>query len=159
MKSMTIKTGVLTLAAACSGVVSAKSGEVITTHCYGGEVQNVATSQQYSFGIGKSYGTGRTDPVGGLFDVMLTVCMGSGGVADGKPTLWGHCEWGDKDGDKVVLRYSRSDSVTGKMEIVHRKGKFKGIRGDRDYQVTVFPVLPGARAGCDEGKLRYTLPD
>ena len=159
MKSMMINTTVLGLAAASSGVALAKPGEVTTTHCFGGEVQNVATSQQYSFGVGKAYGTVRTNPMGGLFDMMSTQCLGASGLAEGKPSLWGHCEWTDKDGDKVLLRYSRSDSLIGKMEIIHGTGKFSGIRGTRDYQVTVFPAIPGARAGCDEGKLRYALPD
>ena len=47
MKSMMIKTAVLGLAAACSGVALAKSGEVSIIQCGGGEVQNVATSTRH----------------------------------------------------------------------------------------------------------------
>ena len=159
MKSMMIKTAVLGLAAACSGVALAKSGEVSIIQCGGGEVQNVATSTRHSFGTYKTYGTVRTSPAGGLFDMMSTQCMGASRSVEGTPSVWGHCEWVDKDGDKVLLHFSRSEGRAGKFEVVHGTGKFSGIRGTRDYQITPFPAIPGARAVCDEGKLRYTLPD
>ena len=159
MKSMMIKTAVLTLAAACSGVAWAKSGEVTVTQCNGGEVQTVATSPQYTFGTGRTFSTVRTNPAGSLFDMMSGQCQGAYSLIEGKPSAWGHCEWTDKDGDKVLLRFSRFEGLAGKFEVIHGTGKFSGLHGTRDYQIIPFPAIPGARAVCDEGMLRYTLPD
>lgn len=159
MKSIMIKTTLLGLAAAYSGMALAKSGEVAITQCGGAEVQTVATDAQHSFSTARSYGTVRTNPVGGLFDMMSGQCLGAYSSVDGKPSGWGHCEWTDKDGDKVLLRFFRSEGLSGKFDVLHGTGKFSGIRGTREYQVTQFPAIPGARAVCDEGILRYTLPN
>jgi hypothetical protein len=159
MKSIMIKTTLLGLAAACSGLALAKSGEVSIIQCGGGEVQTVATSPQHSFGTYKSYGTVRTNPAGGLFDMMSSQCQGASRSLEGKPSVWGHCEWADKDGDKILLHFFRSEGLAGKFEVIHGTGKFSGIRGTRDYQIVPFPAIPGARAVCDEGVLRYTLPN
>lgn len=159
MKLATIRVVLLSIAAAGSGVALAKSGEVAITQCGGGEVQTVATSPQHTFGSARTFGTVRTNPSGGLFDMMSAQCQGAYSSVDGKPSAWGHCEWTDKDGDKVLLRFSRSDGLAGKFEVIHGTGKFLGIKGTRDYQIIPFPSIPGARAVCDEGKLRYTLPD
>ena len=159
MKSVIIKTAVLGLAAASTGAAFAKSDEVSILQCNGGEVQNVATTPQHSFGTYKTYGTVRTNPAGGLFDMMSAQCLGASRFVDGKPSVWGHCEWVDKDGDKVLLHFERFEGFTGKFNVIHGTGKFSGIHGTRDYQLTPFPSMPGARVVCDEGKLRYTLPD
>jgi hypothetical protein len=159
MNCMLIKTAVLSLALSCTGVALAKSGEVSILQCSGGEIQNVATTPQHSFGTYRTYGTVRTDPAGGMFDMMSTQCLGASRLVDGKPSVWGHCEWSDKDGDKVLLHFSRFEGLAGKFEVVHGTGKYSGLRGTRDYRVTPFPPTPGARVVCDEGKLRYTLPD
>jgi len=159
MNSVMIKTAVLSLVVTCTSVAFAKSGEVSIIQCSGGEVQNVATTPQHSFGMYKTYGTVRTDPAGGLFDMMSTQCMGASRLVDGKPSVWGHCEWTDKDGDKVLLHFVRLEGLSGKFTVVHGTGKYSGLRGTRDYQLTPYPPIAGARAVCDEGKLRYTLPD
>ena len=159
MNNTLMKTAVLSLAVAWTSVAFAKSGEVGITQCTGAEVQNVETAPQASFGIAKAYGTVRADPAGGLFDMMTSHCLGAARVVDGKPSVWGHCEWTDKDGDKVLLHYARSDGLTGRYTVVQGTGKYSGIIGTRDYKITPFPSVPGGRAVCDEGKLRYTLPD
>jgi hypothetical protein len=159
MNSVMIKTAVLSLALTWTGAVLAKSGEVSIIQCSGGEVQNIATDPQHSFGTYKTYGTVRTDPAGSLFDMMSTQCLGASRLVDGKPSVWGHCEWTDKEGDKVLLHFVRSEGLAGKFTVVHGTGKYSGIRGTRDYQITPFPPLAGARVVCDEGKLRYALPD
>jgi hypothetical protein len=159
MNSVEMKTLVFGLTVICSSVALAKSGEVGITQCTGAETQNVETTPQVSFGMGQAYGTVRADPAGGLFDMMTSHCLGAGRVVDGKPSVWGHCEWTDKDGDKVLLHYARSEGLTGRYTVVHGTGKYSGIAGTRDYKITPFPAVPGGRAVCDEGKLRYTLPD
>lgn len=159
MKSLLFKTVALSLAATWAGIAMAKSGEVSIIQCSGGEVQNVVNSPQHSFGTGKTYGTVRTDPAGGLFDMMTTQCMGAYVVVDGKPSAWGHCEWLDKDGDKVLLHYARSEGLAGKFNVVHGTGKYAGLSGTRDYKIIPFPAVPGIRTVCDEGKLQYTMPD
>lgn len=129
------------------------------TQCTGSEIHGIDISPQVTFNIGKGAGTVRSDPAGGVFDMMTSRCLGAARVVDGKPYVWGHCEWTDKDGDKVLLHYVRSEGLTGKYTVVHGTGKFSGIAGTRDYKIIPFPSVPGTRAVCDEGKLRYTLPD
>ena len=90
---------------------------------------------------------------------MSSECLGASRLVDGKPTVWGHCEWSDKDGDKVLLHFSRWEGLAGKFNVLHGTGKFSGLRGTRDYSITAFPSIAGARVLCDEAKLRYTLPD
>jgi len=159
MSRMMMKALVLGLTVTSSTVAVAKSGEVNIIQCTGSEMQTVETSPQVSFSLGKAWGTVRGDPAGGLFDMMTSHCLGAARVVDGKPSLWGHCEWTDKDGDKVLMHYVRSDTVAGKYTAIAGTGKYSGITGTRDYKVTPFPAVPGGRAVCDEGKLRYTLPD
>ena len=159
MNTTLMKTAVLSLAVAWTSVAFAKSGEVSIIQCAGGEVQNIATTPQHSFGTYKTIGTVRTDPVGGLFDMMSTQCLGASRFVEGKPSVWGHCEWTDKDGDKVLLHFSRSEGLAGTFTVIHGTGKYSGVRGTRDYKIIPFPPIAGARAVCDEGKLRYTLPD
>lgn len=159
MNSVMMRAVVVVLAVPCSTVVLARSGEVNITQCAGAKVQAVETSPQVSFNVGEAWGTVRAEPAGGLFDMMTTHCLGAARVVDGKPSLWGHCEWTDRDGDKVLMQYIRSDAVAGKYTAVAGTGKYSGITGTRDYKVTAFPPVAGGRAVCDEGKLRYTLPD
>jgi hypothetical protein len=159
MSGLKMKLLVLGLAATCSIAALAKSGEVYIIQCTGSEMQNVETSPQISFNVGRAWGTVRADPPGGLFDMMTSHCLGAARVVDGKPSLWGHCEWTDKDGDKVLMHYMRTDTVAGRYTVVGGTGKYSGVAGTRDYKVTPFPAVPGGRAVCDEGKLRYTLPD
>jgi hypothetical protein len=149
----------LSLTAACSTAATAKSGEQDIIQCTGSDIQTVETSPQILFNVGRAWGTVRTQPAGGLFDMMTSHCLGAARVVDGKPSLWGHCEWTDKDGDKVLMHYVRSDPVAGQYTVVAGTGKYSGISGTRDYKITPFPAVPGGRAVCDEGKLRYTLPD
>ena len=159
MYSVMTRTLALGLAVTCSSAALAKSGEVNITQCTGSQVHSVETTAQVSFNVGEAWGTVRGDPAGGLFDMMTSHCLGAARVVDGKPSLWGHCEWTDKDGDKVLMQYVRSDPVNGRYTVVHGTGKYSGVTGTRDYKITAFPAVPGGRAVCDEGKLRYTLPD
>jgi hypothetical protein len=159
MNSVTTKALVLGLAAISTSAALAKSGEVNITQCTGSQVHSVDTGPQISFNVGEAWGTVRADPTGGLFDMMTSHCLGAARVVDGKPSLWGHCEWTDKDGDKVLMHYVRSDPVNGRYTVVQGTGKYSGISGTRDYKITAFPAVPGGRAVCDEGKLRYTSPD
>jgi hypothetical protein len=94
-----------------------------------------------------------------MFDMMTGQCLGASRLADGKPSVWGHCEWTDKNGDKVLLHFARAEGLSGNFHVIQGTGRYKGITGDRDYQVTPFPAITGGRAVCDKGKLRYTLPD
>lgn len=159
MKSM-MKTAVLTLTAACSGLAWAKSGEVMITQCGGGDLHTVATDSQHTFGSVRALTTVRSNPPGSLFDMMSGQCLVTFSSVKGKPSAWGHCEWTDKDGDKVLFRVSRADdAIAGKADAIHGTGKFSGIKGTRDYRLIPFPTIPGARTVCDEGMLRYTLPD
>ena len=159
MNNTLMKTAVLSLAIAWTSVAFAKSGEVSIIQCGGGEGQIIATDPQHSFGTYRAYTTVRTDPAGGMFDMMSGQCLGASRLIDGKPSVWGHCEWTDKDGDKVMLHFLRSEGLAGKFDVVHGTGKYSGIRGSRDYRITPFPPITGGRVVCDEGKLRYTLPD
>jgi hypothetical protein len=159
MRSVTIKAVVLCLTIASTPLAMAKSGEVGIIQCGGGQVRSIASSPQHSFTTYEAYTTVRANPSGGLFDMMSGQCLGAGRLVDSKPSVWGHCEWTDRDGDKVLLHFVRSEGLLGKFTVVHGTGKYSGIRGTRDYQVTPFPAILGGRAVCDEGKLRYTLPD
>ncbi|MFO1320341.1 MAG: hypothetical protein U1F52_12040 [Burkholderiales bacterium] len=138
---------------------AARSGEVNVISCGGAELQTVETSSSLSFSMGSGWGTIRTEPPGNLFDRMTNHCLGAARVVEGKPSLWGHCEWTDKDGDKVLLNYARSDSVGGKYTALAGTGKFSGITATRDYKVIPFPAVPGGRGFCDEGVLRYSIRD
>jgi hypothetical protein len=89
MNSMAVKTAVLALVSACSGAAFAKSGEVTITQCGGGDVQTIATSPQYTFGTGRGFSTVRTNPEGGLFDMMAAQCQGAYSSVAGKPSAWG----------------------------------------------------------------------
>ena len=91
--------------------------------------------------------------------MMSSHCLGASRMVEGKPSVWGHCEWTDKDGDKVLMHYQRSESLSGRYTVVQGTGKYAGITGTRDYKIIPFPPIPGGRAVCDEGTLRYTLPD
>jgi hypothetical protein len=159
MNSVMMKAVVLALAVSCTSGALAKSGEVSVIHCVAGQVQNTATTPAHSFGIYNVYGTVRTDAAGGLFDLMSSECLGASRFVDGKPSVWGHCEWTDKDGDKVLLHFSRLEGLAGTFNVLHGTGKYSGLRGTRNYLATPFPSIAGARVVCDEGKLRYTLPD
>ncbi len=75
--------------------------------------------------------------------MMSSHCLGAARAVDRKPFVWGHCEWTDKDGDKVLLHYVRSEGLTGKYTVIHGTGKYSGITGTRDYKITPFPVVPG----------------
>lgn len=143
---------------ACAFSASAKSGEVAITQCSGAESRTVTVDGKVNFGIGNSVGTIRSTPAGTMFDMMTSRCLGAFRIVDGKPALWGHCEWVDKDGDKVVNQFERNDSTGGMYTILHGTGKFAGIRGTREYKVTAFPAIPDGRAVCDDGVLRYELP-
>jgi hypothetical protein len=122
MSHVMTKALVLWLGVTCSTAALAKSGEVYIIQCTGSEVQAVETSAQISFALGRAWGTVRTDPAGGLFDMMTSHCLGAARVVDGKPNLWGHCEWTDKDGDKVLMHYVRSNPVAGKYTAVAGTG-------------------------------------
>ena len=159
MNSAMMKTALLGLAVIWSSVALAKSGEVTIIQCGGGQVKSIATTPQHSFGTYEAYTTVRTDPAGGLFDLMSGQCLGASRLVDGKPSVWGHCEWTDKEGDKVLLHFARSEDLAGKFTVVHGTGKYAGLRGSREYQITPFPPIAGGRAVCDQGKLNYTLPD
>jgi hypothetical protein len=159
MKPTMIKVALISLATASAGLAMAKSGEVTTIACLGGEAQTVSTSPQHSFGTLKLYGTIRTNPPGGLFDMMSSQTLGAWSSVEGKPSVWGHGEWVDKDGDKVLFRFSRLESLAGKAKIIHGTGKFSGLRGSAECQTTPFPSIPGVRTSCSEGKWRYTQPD
>ena len=140
------------------GSAQARSDEAGITQCTGSKNQTVETTPQVSFAIGEAYGTVRASPESSIFDMMTSHCLGASRVVDGKPFVWGHCEWTDKDGDKVLLEYARSQGLSGKYTVVYGTGKFSGITGTRDYRITPFPTVQGGRAVCDEGTLRYTLP-
>ena len=159
MNSAMMKTALLCLAVTWSSVALARSGEVTIIQCGGGQVRSIATTPQHSFGTYEAYTTVRTDPAGGLFDLMSGQCLGASRLVDGKPSVWGHCEWTDKEGDKVLLHFARSEDLAGKFTVVHGTGKYAGLRGSREYQITPFPAIAGGRAVCDQGKLNYTLPD
>ena len=159
MKNVMMKAAVLGLTIGWTTLALSKSGEVEIIQCGGGQVRSIATTPQHSFGTYEAYTTVRTDPPGGMFDTMSGQCLGASRLADGKPSVWGHCEWTDKDGDKVLLHFARAEGLSGKFTVVHGTGKYLGVRGTREYQVTPFPAIVGGRAVCDQGKLRYTLPD
>lgn len=144
---------------ACPLAASARSGEVEIVHCVGAQVHAAQTSPDVLFNMAEAWGTVRAQPAGGMFDMMTSHCFGATRIVSGKPSLWGHCEWTDRDGDKVLMQYERSDPVVGKYTAVVGTGKYAGITGSRDYRITIFPAVPGGRASCDEGVLRYTLQD
>jgi len=159
MMHVMMKTAVLGLTIAWTAAAMAKSGEVEIIQCGGGQVRSIATTPQYSFGTYEAYTTVRTDPAGGMFDMMSGQCLGASRLAEGKPSVWGHCEWTDKEGDKVLVHFARLEGLAGKFTVLHATGKYKGLTGTREYQITPFPAIAGGRAVCDQGEFRYTLPD
>jgi hypothetical protein len=55
--------------------------------------------------------------------------------ADGKTILeHGACITQDKDGDKILAKYSSSNGVTGTVTLISGTGKFKGITGSGTYK-------------------------
>src|SRR6476659_5786285 len=118
MKLAVFKMVLLSLFVSCAGTAIARSGEADITQCTGSKNQTVETTAQVSFGMGEAYGTVQAKPEGGLFDMMSSHCLGAGRSVDGKPFVWGHCEWTDKDGDKVLLHYARSEGLTGKYTVI-----------------------------------------
>ena len=147
------------IAAGLGGNVFAASGEVDVTTCQGGEMQAVALTPKQSVGTFKLLGTLRAVPAGSLFDMMSSQCFGAWSLLDGSFSNWGHCEYVDAAGDKVLVRFTRINSDKGQYEFLGGTGKFSGLTGTGDYRATRFPQIPGAFNVCTEAKWRYSLPN
>lgn len=147
------------IAAGLGGNVFAASGEVDVTICQGGDMQAIAHTPKQSVGTYRLLGTLRTVPAGSLFDMMSSQCFGAWSNLDGSFSNWGHCEYVDASGDKVLLRFTRMNSENGRYEFLGGTGKFTGLTGTNDYRATRFPQIPGAFNVCTESKWRYSLPN
>ena len=146
-------------AASLSAGAFARGGEVRYSTCPAG------TSDTFTLDAGKRAGNFdlrsvmRTTPSGGPFDLMMNRCIGSWNAVDGTGQAWGHCEWIDGDGDKILLRFSRLDTRPPNFEFLGGSGKFDGIRGRGEYTPRRLNAPPGDWYSCLDGKFSYTLPD
>ena len=139
--------------------VLAATGEIDVEVCLGGDMQTLIHTPRQSVGTFKLLGTLRSVPAGGVFDMMSSQCFGAFSVIDGSYSSWGHCEYVNSTGDKVLLRFIRMDSQNGHYEFLGGTGRFSGLTGAADYRATRFPQIPGALNVCTEAKWHYSLPN
>jgi hypothetical protein len=103
-------------------------------------------------------GTNRTNPPGGVFDMMSFRCVGFTRTIEGKSSGTNLCEAVDKDGDKILVQNfvegprNKNDAITG-------TGKYEGIvRSGISDSLGVFPVpKPGSIQGCNHQTGTYKL--
>ena len=155
---------VITYLVAFAGLAQAKSGEVTTNTCGGGEVlSSVEIAPQQIISTSKYSGVTKSIPPGGLNDQLSFTCYGSTSTVGGPTVFSGHCVAVDKDGDKYAIRYlsapTGKSEIAGKSEVLGGSGKFAGMKGGSEYKGTRLPGIPGHFSVCSEGVLKYTLPD
>ena len=145
--------------AAFASLAQAKSGEVATAFCVGGEIlSSMEIAPQQSIVTAKYFGVTKTVPSGGIFDLMSASCYGTSSTVGGPLAATTHCVYVDKDGDKFATRIS-AISGGGKSEILGGSGKFTGMKGGSEYKSTRLTGLPGNISVCTESQWKYTLPD
>jgi hypothetical protein len=144
----------------CAAAADAKSMEITSNWCPGLEIlSSTEVAPQQIIATYKVSGGIRSEPPGGMFDLMNGVCQGILSTAGGQVTAAGNCLWVDKDGDKLVFSYSRVAPAPGKLEITLGTGKFSGIRGGGEYTTIPLPSIAGSRNSCPEAKWKVTLPE
>ena len=135
-----------------------KEGTFEYTSCWAGTGNYIEFSKTHN---GVSYefvGTSRTNPPGGIFDMMSFRCVGFTRNIEGKSSGMNLCEAVDKDGDKILAQNiyegprSKNDAITG-------TGKYEGIvRSGIADSLGVFPApKPGSIQGCNHQTGTYKL--
>lgn len=137
----------------------ARSIEVNTTTCPGVDpLSSVEVGPQQAIGAFRLNGGIRTNPTGGIFDMMTANCYGTLNTAGGIRRVMGYCVWVDKDGDKVTFQFHRGGPAPGHSDFISGTGKFTGIKGGGDYQVTPMPALGSSMNSCIDGAWKIELP-
>jgi len=147
----------------------AKDGTFDFTICVTGNAKAISFDDQHrAFAWVEEEGFAHGAPPGGLFDMTLFRCVGSGGVIEGTRSITDHCEVADRDGDTMFLvHHYEIDLATGSREsgvkILAGTGKYDGISGTGDSQPPVSipvtdPERPGLYAPCVQINGEYKIP-
>ena len=146
--------------AAFAGLAQAKSGEVTTNTCFGGDIlSSTEVAPKQTIVTAKIFGVAKTIPSGGIFDLLSVSCHVTISAVGEAPAVINHCVWVDKDGDKFATRFTGVPGSGGKSEILGGSGKFTGMKGGSEVKTTRLTSLPGTISACSDSQWKYTLPD
>ena len=137
---------------------SPKEGTLELSSCWSGVSNVVSFSKSLSASSYELTGTTRSNPPGGVFDMVSFRCVGSGSSIDGKVSGTSLCENVDKDGDKFLSR-NIFDGPKSMNETLGGTGKFEGmVRNLTTESVGQFPTAkPGTFQGCNRAIGTYKL--
>ena len=128
-------------------------------HCYGGELTIIKHTKAHIAYTMHLTGTLRSNLPDSPVGLMSSECVGAGSVMEGVAKSNGFCEFIDKDGDKYMGNWDRTEKE-GKWTVTNGTGKFTGVSGGGSIQLIAFPrgLSPGMFSGCSNSTGTYTLP-
>jgi hypothetical protein len=135
-----------------------KEGTYEYTSCWAGTGSYIEFSKTHSGFSYEIVGTNRTNPPGGIFDMISFRCVGFSRNIEGKSSGVNLCEAVDKDGDKILAQ-NIAEGPTNKNTAITGTGKYEGIvRSGISESLGVFPApKPGSIQGCNHQTGTYKL--
>jgi hypothetical protein len=135
-----------------------KEGKYDITNCWSGIANSIDFSKTYTALSYELTGTSRSNPPGGVFDMVSVRCVGFGTTIDGKFSGINMCENIDKDGDKVLTK-AIAEGPKQTSESLAGTGKYEGIvRTGVSEPLGAFPAAkPGTFQGCNHATGTYKM--
>jgi hypothetical protein len=135
-----------------------KQGTYEYTSCWGGTGNSIEFSKDHSGFSYEIVGTNRTNPPGGIFDMMSFRCVGFYRIIGENSSGTNLCEAVDKDGDRILAQ-NITEGPKQKNDAIMGTGKYEGIvRSGTTESLGFFPPpKPGSIQGCNHQAGTYKL--
>jgi hypothetical protein len=136
-----------------------KEGSFAFDFCSVGEAQTLSSGDKLFVSHFRSIANLHTDPPGGPFDRMSSICLGTYTNIKGRQTAYGVCEWTDQDGDKIWLEFHGSaDGAGGAYTAPLGTGKYDGVTMNGEYVLDFWPsATKEVSQACNHNKGTYKL--
>lgn len=146
MKTHLLRITVL-IASQVALAVSAENQPFEYVQCFAGEIQTLKHSDGNVANSAILFGLTRAITPGSFFDNMTAQCVGLFGRAEGIAFAHEYCEYVDKDGDVVFLRYERQ-GTKGTVRSLGSTGKYQSLNFEGSYETVSYSQGQGMVRGC-----------
>jgi hypothetical protein len=136
-----------------------KEGSFAFDFCGVTEAQTLSSGDKFFGSNFRGISNLHTDPPGGPFDRMSSICLGTYTNIKGHQVTYGVCEWTDQDGDKIWLEFKGSaDGAGGTYTAPLGSGKYEGMTLNGEYILDFWPsATKEVTQGCNHNTGTYRL--